>query len=129
MAAARVAYLATVDADRRPHVVPVTFAFDRERLVTAIDRKPKTTVDLRRLRNIAENPRVALLCDHYHEDWQRLWWVRADGAASIIDDGTVRDAAVERLMAKYPQYANHAPPGPAIVVTIESWSGWAYGPP
>jgi PPOX class probable F420-dependent enzyme len=127
MTAARVGYLATVGADRQPHIVPVTFAVVDDRIVTSVDHKPKSTTKLRRLRNIAENPAVAVLCDHYDDDWQRLWWVRADGAARLVDDKTIRERAVSALVAKYPQYDDDPPNGPVLVVTIKSWTGWQYG--
>ena len=83
LTAARVARLATTGADGQPHLVPVTFAVDGELIYVAVDHKPKTTVNLRRLRNIRENPRVAVLADHYAPDWDTLWWVRVDGRASV----------------------------------------------
>src|SRR5947207_9112063 len=81
-AAAVVARLATVTPDGRPHIVPVTFAVDGDVIYSAVDAKPKTTTRLARLRNIAAEPRVAVLADHYQADWDRLWWARADGAAT-----------------------------------------------
>ncbi len=123
--AARVARLATTGSDNRPHVVPVTFALSGETIVTAIDQKPKTTMSLRRLRNIAENPRVSLLVDHYADDWTDLWWARADGTAKIIDDGA-RQAAVQTLAAKYVQYRDDPPRGPVIEIEVHSWRGWSY---
>ncbi|KLL11112.1 MULTISPECIES: TIGR03668 family PPOX class F420-dependent oxidoreductase [Protofrankia] len=83
-AAARVARLATVDAAGQPHLVPVTFALQDNAIVTAVDHKPKRSTALRRLANIAANPRVALIADHYDEDWRTLWWARADGLARVI---------------------------------------------
>ena len=80
---ARVARLASADADGRPHLVPVVFAVRGEVVVTAVDHKPKRTPDLKRLRNIAANPEVSLLADHYSDDWDRLWWARADGTAEL----------------------------------------------
>ena len=64
---------------------PVTLALVEEQILTAIDRKPKSTTNVRRVRNIVANPRVAMLCDHYDDDWTRLWWIRADGRAEIIE--------------------------------------------
>lgn len=122
----RVARLATVGADSRPHLVPVTFAFLGDDVVTGVDQKPKTTSNLRRLRNIAENRRVSLLWDHYADDWTELWWVRGDGVARVVDDGARWVAAVESLTAKYPQYRADPPRGPAIIITVRSWSGWSY---
>ncbi|NED95573.1 TIGR03668 family PPOX class F420-dependent oxidoreductase [Phytoactinopolyspora alkaliphila] len=126
LTAARVARLATAGADMRPHLVPVTFVVDGDGLVIGIDQKPKSTTRLRRLHNIMENPRVAVLGDHYDDDWTRLWWVRADGSATVVAEGSARDAAVEALTAKYPQYRDDPPLGPAIVVDIDRWAGWAY---
>jgi len=85
LATARVARLATADASGRPHLVPVTFAVDstESAIYIAIDHKPKTTTNLKRLRNIRENPAVSLLADHYEDDWTRLWWVRFDGVARL----------------------------------------------
>ncbi|MGV9992300.1 TIGR03668 family PPOX class F420-dependent oxidoreductase [Streptomyces sp. NPDC003374] len=84
-AAARVARLATVDDAGRPHLVPVVFATDgADGIVTAVDHKPKTTARLKRLHNIEVSPAVCLLADAYDEDWDRLWWARADGGARIL---------------------------------------------
>jgi PPOX class probable F420-dependent enzyme len=126
-AAARVLRLATADGDGRPHLVPCTFALDGGgRIVIGIDGKPKTTLNLRRLRNIGQNPRVSLLADEYDEDWARLWWARADGTASVERDGAGHDEHWRLLRDKYPQYDGQALGGPVIAVTVVSWSGWAY---
>lgn len=124
-AAARVARLATAGADGRPHVVPITFAVDGDRICTAVDHKPKTTPNLRRLRNIAENPRVALLADHYTEDWAALWWVRVDGRASIVTAGQALERHLDTLAERYEQYRRDRPAGPVIVIDAERWTGWA----
>ncbi|HEY7202067.1 MAG TPA: TIGR03668 family PPOX class F420-dependent oxidoreductase [Candidatus Dormibacteraeota bacterium] len=127
LAAARVARLATADADGRPHLVPVTFDFDGDgSLVIAVDHKPKRTLDLRRLRNVRANPRVSVLADHYEDDWTRLWWVRADGTAAVVEDDAGRAGPLSRLRAKYPQYRDAVPAGPVIAVTITAVSGWSY---
>ena len=124
--AARVARLATVSGDGRPHVVPITFALDGEKLVTAVDHKPKRTAALKRLANIAENPRVAVLVDEYSDDWERLWWARADGAASVVEPEPAERERLARLLAsRYEQYGSQPPAGPAIVIAVERWSGWA----
>lgn len=114
-------------ADGRPHLVPVTFAVLGEEIVFAVDHKPKRTTDLRRLRNIMANPAVCFLADGYDEDWDRLWWVRADGTAEVSDaagghDGTAE--AVDALCAKYPQYRSNRPSGPLVRTTVTRWSGW-----
>jgi PPOX class probable F420-dependent enzyme len=125
LAAARIARLATAGDDRQPHLVPVTFAVDGDRVYIAVDHKPKTTTNLRRLRNIRENPRVTLLADHYAEDWDTLWWVRADGFASIVEDDDKRAHPLDVLAAKYEQYRETRPAGPVIVITTDRWTGWA----
>ena len=121
--------LATAGGDGRPHLVPCTFAVDGSgRVVIGIDNKPKSSASLRRLRNIAENPRVSLLADHYAGDWAQLWWARADGTARIERSGEEHAGHWALLRGKYPQYAGQVLDGPVIVVTVESWSGWAFGP-
>ncbi|MGW5264854.1 TIGR03668 family PPOX class F420-dependent oxidoreductase [Microbispora sp. NPDC004025] len=131
--AARVARLATAGAEGAPRLVPVTFAVLREGekgvVVTAVDHKPKATADLRRLRDIRDNPRVCLLADHYEDDWERLWWVRADGRARVVEGGAEHERAVAGLARKYAQYRERPPAGPAILVRVERWSGWSYGEP
>ena len=124
-AAVAVARLATVSPGGRPHLVPVTFAVDGDVIYTAVDAKPKTTTRLARLRNIAAEPRVAILADHYEPDWDRLWWVRADGLASILGEPTDRARPLELLAARYPQYRAAPPGGPVIRVQVERWTGWA----
>lgn len=122
--AARVARLGTTRRDGTPHVVPITFACDGRSIVTAVDAKPKTTASLQRLRNITAHPAVSVLIDHYDEDWNRLWWARADGSARIKDAETVPNA-LDLLTAKYPQYREQRPDGPVIVIRIERWATWS----
>ncbi|MDQ2845804.1 MAG: TIGR03668 family PPOX class F420-dependent oxidoreductase [Actinomycetota bacterium] len=124
-AAARVARLATADATGRPHLVPVCFALVDEQLVSAVDQKPKSTTELRRLRNIADNRAVTVLCDHYSDDWTQLWWVRIDGVATVTGNAQ-RPAALDALQAKYAQYRDDPPRGPVISVAIQRWTGWAF---
>ncbi|MCA1644889.1 MAG: TIGR03668 family PPOX class F420-dependent oxidoreductase [Chloroflexi bacterium] len=118
----RVARLATVDESVRPHVVPIVFAVQGSAIYSAVDAKPKTTLALRRLANIAANPHVSLLVDHYDDDWARLWWARADGTARVLADAGV---ATGLLAARYPQYRDVPPPGPVIAIAVERWSGWS----
>jgi PPOX class probable F420-dependent enzyme len=129
LATARVARLATIGAQGAPHLVPITFAAVGDRIVTAVDHKPKRTTDLSRLRNLRARPRVCVLADHYEDRWERLWWVRADGVARIIDagdDAGEHAAALDLLAARYPQYRLHRPAGAVISVSVERWSGWAW---
>lgn len=125
LAGARVAHLATASADGQPHVVAVTFAVDGDRIYTAVDHKPKTTANLKRLRNIAENPRVTLLADHYSDDWDELWWARADGRAAILGDPAETAAPIARLTSRYPQYREARPDGPVIAIEVHHWSAWS----
>ena len=128
--AARVGELATADAAGRPHVVPVCFALDGDTIVTAVDAKPKTTTGLRRLANVRAQPAASLLVHHYDDDdWTRLWWVRVDGTAEVVDRGPVRDDAVALLVAKYAQYRAEPPPGAVIHVAIRQWRGWEWTGP
>jgi PPOX class probable F420-dependent enzyme len=101
---ARVGRLATASASGQPLVVPVCFALDGERIYTAVDLKPKRTRELKRVRNVRENPHVSLVVDEYDEDWTRLRWVMIEGRASIVD-GAERTRALAALVTKYPQYA------------------------
>ena len=125
--AARVARLATVRADGSPHVVPIVFALAADVLYTAVDRKPKSTTALTRLANIAANPAVSVLVDEYADDWDQLWWVRADGLARVVD-GDAAAGAVERLTARYPVYALDPPPGPVLAIEVARWTGWSAAP-
>ncbi|MFJ1557820.1 TIGR03668 family PPOX class F420-dependent oxidoreductase [Streptomyces mirabilis] len=128
--AARVARLATVDAEGRPHLVPLVFAARGGEIVTAVDHKPKRSPRLRRLRNIAAHPAVCLLVDAYDEDWERLWWVRAEGDARVLPPGTQDEytVAIDLLREKYAQYRQRPPDGPVIAVTVHGWHGWRAAP-
>jgi len=127
---AGVARLATANPGLGVDVVPITFALlaaedgRGDRLVTAVDHKPKSTARLRRLRNIAEHPEVTVLVDHYENDWERLWWVRLRGRGTVVADGPRFDEAVDALVARYEQYRAQRPGGPAIVVDVDEWTCW-----
>lgn len=127
---APVARLATSTPDGRPHLVPVVFALaenpgvGHEVVYTAIDAKPKSTLQLRRLANIASNARVSLLVDHYADDWAQLWWVRVDGVAAIHRDGEPMHTGYRLLRAKYPQYQAVSLNGPVIAIIVHGWSSW-----
>jgi PPOX class probable F420-dependent enzyme len=124
-ATARVARLATVGAGGRPHLVPIVFAVAGDAVYSAVDAKPKRTRALKRLENVARDPRVALLADHYDDaDWGALWWVRADGVARVLDDGAEAERAVALLSERYEQYRAQPPRGPVLAVAVERWSGW-----
>jgi PPOX class probable F420-dependent enzyme len=122
---ARVACLGTAGANGRPHLVPVVFAVDGDMIYFAVDAKPKRTTNLQRLRNIAANPEVSLLVDHYMEDWTLLWWVRVDGTARVVDDAAQAGRALDLLAGRYPQYRQARPRGPVVAIAIRSITGWA----
>ena len=130
---ARVAALATVDDESRPHAVPICFALlergepaDERAIVSAIDEKPKTTRELRRVRNVRTNPRVTLLADRYREDWTRLAWVQVRGRARVLaPEASMHDAAVDALEAKYDQYADHdLDERPIIAIAVDRTVSW-----
>jgi PPOX class probable F420-dependent enzyme len=124
-ASAPVARLATVGADGRPHIVPISFALDEQTLYFAVDAKPKRTTNLKRLRNIAANPAVSVLADHYEDDWNRLWWVRLDGDARVVTDDAEVQKAIQLLAARYSQYRANRPAGPVVAIAIGAISGWS----
>ena len=101
----RVAHLATADRDAAPHVVPVCFAIRNDTLYVTIDAKPKRSLStpLKRLKNIAQNPAVAIVVDRYEEDWAQLGWVMLRGHAEILIDGREHDQVQELLRSRYPQ--------------------------
>ena len=123
-ATGRVARLATADAAGRPHLVPIVFALVEETVYSAVDAKPKRSTSLRRLDNVRENPRVALLIDHYDDtDWDALWWARADGRGRVLDAAEPEARrAVALLSERYPQ---QRAVGEVLAVDVERWSGWA----
>ncbi len=121
----RVATLATIRSDGRVDLVPITFAFDGDVVVTAVDHKPKSTTELKRLDNVRQFPEVTLLVEHYDdEDWESLWWVRVRGRARVHVSGPEWEHAVELLAKRYPQYAERRPVGPAIVIERTELTGW-----
>jgi PPOX class probable F420-dependent enzyme len=101
----RIGRLATADRDRKPHVVPLCYARDGDRLYFVVDEKPKRAgKTLKRIRNIAENPSVALVVDVYDDDWSRLEYVLVNGRAVIVADEAEHRRALDLLRARYPQY-------------------------
>lgn len=123
-AQAQVACLATVSAQAAPHLVPVVFAVAGDVVYTAVDTKRKTTHRLRRLVNVEQNPNVCMLTNHYADDWDELWWVRADGVAEIHDRGEQMAAGYDLLRRKYPQYQRLSLTGPVLRIEISRWASW-----
>jgi PPOX class probable F420-dependent enzyme len=124
---ARIAHLATADKTGQPHVIPVCFAFNGKKFFSPIDEKPKRAAPtkLRRVRNIEVNPRVAIVIDHYDEDWRKLGYVLVFGTARILFGGKAHRDAVRLLRRKYPQYRNMAIESrPMIVIAPKSIVIW-----
>src|SRR5207302_10638135 len=109
----------------RPHDLQISFAMDGETIYFAVDAKPKRSRDLKRLRNIAANPAVSVLVDHYEDDWTRRWWVRADGTARVVEDHAEADRATDALAGRYPQYRRARPAGPGVAIWNSRLSGWS----
>jgi len=109
IAGAPIARLATIARDGRPHIVPIVFVEASGSIYSPIDGKPKRTVDLARLRNVAANGTVSVLIDHYEGDWRALWWIRIDGIAEVVTESDMPADGfafvVNALRRKYPQYA------------------------
>ena len=123
----RVARLATADAKGVPHLVPVCFAVAMSRVYITIDKKPKKAPGhaMKRIRNILENPAVAVLVDRYDDDWTQLGWVMMRGRAEILDDGPEHAAAQALLEARYLQLAAmRIETEPVIAITIERVTHW-----
>ncbi|MFJ9408349.1 TIGR03668 family PPOX class F420-dependent oxidoreductase [Streptomyces sp. NPDC101393] len=128
-AQARIARLATTGATTgHPHLIPVTFALTGDTAAFAVDHKPKRSPRLQRLTNIRAHPAVCLLVDGYDEDWDRLWWARADGTALVLPPADVSPASARHVAAltrKYArQYTGHPPMGPVVEITVTHWTGW-----
>ena len=126
--AARVGRLATVTPEGGPHVVPFVFALVERgsdvRAYWAVDRKPKRTPDLARIRNLERTPEVEFVVDAYGEDWATLWWVRCSGSARVVADEAERAEALEALEAKYEPYEHEPPEGRVVAIDIERITGW-----
>jgi PPOX class probable F420-dependent enzyme len=123
--AARVARLATLDADGRPHLVPIVFVLADDTLYSPVDAKPKRSRTLRRIQNARHRPDVTVLVDEYDEDWTRLWWVRLRGRARVLDGGEEAARALALLGAKYGQYRAQPAGLPVLAVDVTEWRGWA----
>jgi PPOX class probable F420-dependent enzyme len=127
LAQQRIAHLATADRGAVPHVVPVCFAVSADTLYITIDEKPKRRppTALKRLKNIAENPAVAVIVDRYDEDWTRLGWVMLRGRAEILREGQEHQDAQALLRSRYPQLAAmQIATYPVIAVRIERTTSW-----
>jgi PPOX class probable F420-dependent enzyme len=124
---ARVAHLATAEAHGRPHVIPICFVFDGKYFYSPIDEKPKKVAphQLKRLKNIRENPTVSLVIDRYDENWSKLAYLILFGTARTLSSGPKHRNAVRRLRRKYPQYRLMAIDRlPVICITVNRIRSW-----
>ena len=127
---ARVAHLATADAAGAPHNIPLCFWVDDDnRFYFIIDEKPKRAsgAALKRTRNIAVNPRLALVVDHYEEDWSSLAYVLIHGRAVVVEDPDEYLLALRNLRGKYPQYRSmtlNPEKNPIVRVDPERLHSW-----
>lgn len=122
---APVGRLATVRSDGHPHVVPICFVITDDVIYSAVDDKPKRHRHLQRISNVTATGTASLLVDEYHDDWSRLWWVRIDGRARLVDNTAESERAISLLSDKYPQYRNRRPPGPVLALDVQRWVGWS----
>jgi PPOX class probable F420-dependent enzyme len=121
----RVARLATVGADGTPHLVPICFALAGEVLYSAIDDKPKRSARPQRVRDVAARPAVAVLFDHYDDDWSRLGWVQLRGQASLLEAGAEHEGGLAALRARYPGYRSLT--AGRLVIRIEPLTARTWG--
>ena len=122
---APVGHLATVRRDGRPHVVPICFVVTNDVVYSAVDNKPKRHRHLQRISNVAATGAASLLIDEYDDDWSRLWWVRLDGRARLVDNTAEAERAIHALSDKYPQYRDQPPSGPVLAIDVQRWVGWS----
>jgi PPOX class probable F420-dependent enzyme len=127
---ARVARLATIDSEFKPHLVPVVFVFDGNHFFIPIDEKRKTVEPdkLKRIRNIQHNPSIALLIDQYDEDWTKLTFVMIEGEASIANksEGNLQvKQAYQKLITKYIQYQKVRVGEMCIIITPKKITSWS----
>lgn len=120
---ARVARLATVDPDGRPHLVPIVFVLEGE-THSAVDAKPKRSLRLRCVENARERPDVTVLIDPHEDDWERLWWIKLRGRARVLDTGEEAGRALRLLADKYEQYRRQPPGYPVLGIDVREWRGW-----
>ena len=125
----RIGHLATADSRGRPHVIPICYVCAGSRLYSVLDAKPKrvAATNLKRVLNIQENPRVAVVVDEYDEDWTRLAYVLLHGTANMLTGGEEHARALRLLREKYPQYrAMQLQRSPVICIAVERVISWAY---
>lgn len=108
--------------------MPFCFVLAGDQVFSAVDQKPKASMRLARLENVRANPRATMLVDGWSEDWSRLWWIRIDGPARVLEAGPEAENALSLLSEKYEQYRRQPPAGPVLAITAERWTGWSGSP-
>ena len=124
---ARVGRLATADSAAQPHVIPVVFATDGRKLYVPVDEKPKRVQprELKRVRNLFENPKVAFIVDHYDEDWTQLEWLLVRGTGALVENGETHATGIRLLEEKYAQYEEMPLKNrPVILITPSHVMSW-----
>ena len=111
---AKVAHLATADSSLQPYITPVVFVIEKNKIYIPLDHKPKTVPinQLKRVKNIQKNPKVAFQVDNYEDDWQRLWFIMLMGYAGLVEQKEVggdQDKYIRKVqdlfIEKYVQYS------------------------
>jgi PPOX class probable F420-dependent enzyme len=125
----RVAHLATAGAGGLPHVVPLCYARLGDRIYFVADEKPKQrgARALKRLANLAENPRAALVVDDYADDWSRLAFLLVHLDAAPVEDDAEYGAALAALRERYAPYRRMPltrERNPMVRLTPRRWHLW-----
>ena len=124
--------MSTVTPEHRPHVVPFVFVLiERGSEITAywvVDRKPKRSASIKRIRNLEHNAATEFVVDGYDEAWELLWWVRCSGTGRVVISDAERRTALDALVRKYPQYGQDPPPGPVVAIDVDGIEGWEATP-
>lgn len=89
--------LATASKDARPHVVPVIYAMDGDDVVIAVDYKTK------KLRNLQENPKVAIVVDEYRPNRGLM----VEGDCDLFERGKEYLRLLKVLFDRFEYYRNN----------------------
>ena len=132
---ARIGHLSTASSTLQPYVTPVVFIVQKNNIFVPLDNKPKTknVKQLKRVKNIEENPKVSFLVDHYEEDWTNLWFVMIIGNAMLVEmNGKTQELRKEfrkihsMFLKKYSQYTKFSIGNIYIKIRIDKTIYWKY---
>jgi PPOX class probable F420-dependent enzyme len=126
-------HLATANRNGEPHVVPVCYACVHGDIYFVCDEKPKRAgpKHLKRLTNLRENPRAALVVDDYDEDWSKLAYLLVHLVAEIVTDPQEYAAALIALRRRYAPYIRmelQADTNPIVRLRPTSAHFWSAAP-